>query len=51
VRLAVAVLTGRSGPEWRIPVATGSISRFDVRREAIEVVPTQMEPPKETVRL
>jgi broad specificity phosphatase PhoE len=52
VRLAVAVLTGRSGLEWRIPVATGSISRFDVRGESIEVaVPRQVEPPKETVRL
>jgi broad specificity phosphatase PhoE len=54
VRLAVAVLTGRSGPEWRIPVATGSITSFDVRRESIEVaaplVPRQLEP-KETLRL
>jgi broad specificity phosphatase PhoE len=37
VRLAVAVLTGRSGPEWRIPLATGSITRFDVRGRSIEL--------------
>jgi broad specificity phosphatase PhoE len=38
MRLAAAVLTGLNGPEWRIPLATGSISRFDVRGQTIELI-------------
>jgi broad specificity phosphatase PhoE len=30
VRLAVSWLTGVEGPEWRIPVGRGSLTRFDI---------------------
>jgi broad specificity phosphatase PhoE len=37
VRLAVAMLTGMNGPQWRIPLATGSITRFEVQGDTIKL--------------
>jgi broad specificity phosphatase PhoE len=38
IRLAVAKLTGLSGPKWRIPVGRGSLTRFELVGDAIRVV-------------
>ncbi|MDP9242406.1 MAG: histidine phosphatase family protein [Actinomycetota bacterium] len=38
IRLAVAKLTGLSGAKWRIPVGRGSLTRFEVVGEDIELI-------------
>ena len=38
IRLAVAKLTGLSGKKWRIPVGRGSLTRFEVVGEDIELI-------------
>jgi broad specificity phosphatase PhoE len=38
IRLAVAKLTGLSGTKWRIPVGRGSLTRFEVVGDEIQVV-------------
>jgi len=37
VRLAVGKMTGRLGPEWRFPLATGSITTVDAVDGALTV--------------